>query len=453
MLPWAASVRISGVAKMAADTPATPSTPGQRTLAAIVFTDVVSFSSRMHSDEVGTLKLLQRDFAEMRRLCTEHEGAVLKTTGDGLLLTFTSAVQAVACALAMQRQFAAESKDLAPGGPLQHRIGIHLGDVLVQDKDVMGDGVNIAARLQAEAEPGGICISQTVYDVVKNKLEMQAVSLGARDLKNIAQAMPVYRLLLEAQALGSGKPEPAGGAKKPGRKLALVGGLVAAAVIAAVAGTIILRRGKQPAAAEPAPAPAAVPTAAAVNTTPVPAANAAGGDLAGELAKESSSRRDVMRQMHAQYLDKYDFNGLVLALRDKGESPDAPLNLQQTLRSAEQLVRMKSWLDLSLGRYSKDHPLLVHDLSGDAAKDARIYLAADQRVVYLTDGAPVPRDWSDLKPAEFGALVVSALREAKAVARPVTVGAQAFARLYALPAMTEALNSARLSREKQTQGR
>src|SRR5476649_1049041 len=100
-------------------TQATP-TPGrpsnQRTLAAIVFTDVVSFSARMQADELGTLKLLNRDFAEMRRICTEHEGAVLKTTGDGLLLTFTSAVQAVACSLAMQRQFAGEAKGQAPGG-------------------------------------------------------------------------------------------------------------------------------------------------------------------------------------------------------------------------------------------------------------------------------------------------------------------------------------------------
>ena len=188
---------------MATETPAPFRSPSQRTLAAIVFTDVVSFSARMHSDEVATLQLLQRDFAEMRRLCAEYKGEVLKTTGDGLLLTFTSAVQAVACALAMQRQFAAEAKDRPPGGALQHRIGIHLGDVLVQDKDVMGDGVNIASRLQAEAEPGGICISQTVYDVVKNKLEMKVVSLGARDLKNIAQAMPVYRLILEAQTLDS----------------------------------------------------------------------------------------------------------------------------------------------------------------------------------------------------------------------------------------------------------
>src|SRR5476649_191842 len=207
--------------------PGSVPSPSQRTLAAIVFTDVVGFSARMQRDEMGTLKQLQRDFTEMRRLSAEHEGAVLKTTGDGLLVTFSSAVHAVACALAMQRQFAAEAKEPLASGGLQHRIGIHLGDILVQDQDVMGDGVNIASRLQAEAEPGGICISQTVYDVVKNKLEMNVVSLGARELKNITHAMPVYQLLLEAQALDArGKPARRPGVpdEADGRKLLIAGG-------------------------------------------------------------------------------------------------------------------------------------------------------------------------------------------------------------------------------------
>ena len=159
---------------------------------------------------------------------------VLKTTRDGLLLTFVSAVQAVACALAMQRRFAAAAKDQVPGDALQHRIGIHLGDVLIQDRDVMGDGVNIASRLQAEAEPGGICISQTVYDVVKNKLMMQVVSLGARELKNISSAVPVYRLLLEAQALEpvstahAERGRPQAGSRQ---SLAFVGGATALVLV------------------------------------------------------------------------------------------------------------------------------------------------------------------------------------------------------------------------------
>src|SRR5258708_17775588 len=184
------------------ETPHNPTGPGQRSLAAIVFTDVVSFSARMQADEVVTLRLLQRDFGAMREICTEHQASVLNTAGEGLLLYCSSAVQAVACALVMQRLFAEQARNRPATEPLTHRLGIHLGDVFVNDQDVMGDGVNIAARLQAEAEPGGICISQTVYDVVKNKLALHATRLGPRELKNISQHIPIYRLLLEAQAMG-----------------------------------------------------------------------------------------------------------------------------------------------------------------------------------------------------------------------------------------------------------
>src|ERR1035441_3313741 len=440
---------------MPPDKPAPGTSPGQRTLAAIVFTDVVSFSARMHSDEVGTLRLLQRDFAEMRRLCADFEGQVLKTTGDGLLLTFTSAVQAVACALAMQRQFAAEAKGQpSQGGALQHRIGIHLGDVLVQDQDVMGDGVNIASRLQAEAEPGGICISQTVYDVVKNKLEMKVVSLGARDLKNIAQAMPVYRLLLDAQTLDpaskGASPAPGPAASRP-RRWVLAAAGAAAALAAAIATVVILSRR---APANPRIAATVQPPAApaAPSTAPAPPAQVAAGPPASgpadNLASEYNRRRDVTQQLHALYLDKYDFSGLVLALRDKGESPSAPPSVQQTLRAAEQLVRMKKWLDLALGRYSAQHPLQVRDLSGDSAKDVSLYLAPDERVVLMENGAPRPRDWVELKPEVFGAIIVSAVREAKEPPRAALFGAQAFARFYALPSMTEALASIKAQRQK-----
>ena len=109
---------------------------------------------------------------------------------------------------------------------------------------------------------------------------------------------------------------------------------------------------------------------------------------------------------------------------------------------------MKGWLDLALARHSGQHPLLVRDLSGDAAKDAGVYLAPDQRVVFLQGGAPKPRDWTGLSPSEFGAIIVSAVREAKEPPRAVVLGAQAFARFYALPSMTEALASIRAQRQK-----
>ena len=166
----------------------------KRTLATIAFTDVVGFSERVGRDEAGTLALLENDIATMRVICARHDGRIIKSVGDGLLLFFRSAVDAVECAVEIQSNFAPRRDH-----SLQHRIGIHLGDVFVREDDVMGDGVNVAARLQVEAGPGGICVSQTVYDVVKNALVLRVVALGPRQLKNYRGNLPIYRILLAGQ--------------------------------------------------------------------------------------------------------------------------------------------------------------------------------------------------------------------------------------------------------------
>jgi hypothetical protein len=162
----------------------------------------------MQEDEDRTLSLAARDLEEIRRICEASGGRVLKSTGDGLLIYFDSAVEAVASAVQAQNRLAARAEELPPPDRLQHRVGIHLGDVFLSEGDVMGDGVNIAARLQSEAPPGGICISQTVYDVVKNRLQLQVTPLGPKELKNIKEAVPVYQVLLEAVRQES-KPAPA----------------------------------------------------------------------------------------------------------------------------------------------------------------------------------------------------------------------------------------------------
>src|ERR1043166_736194 len=172
---------------------------GQRRLAAIVFTDVVGFSARIQENETETLRLVERDTQLIQGICESFHGRTLKSTGDGLLMFFDSAVDAVAAALKIQEELAQSKATASPHESLEHRIGIHLGDVFIREDDVMGDGVNIAARLQKEAEPGGICISQTVYEVVKNKLSLQVISLGPRDLKNIREAVPAYQIILDAQ--------------------------------------------------------------------------------------------------------------------------------------------------------------------------------------------------------------------------------------------------------------
>lgn len=173
---------------------------GQRTLATVVFTDCVGFSARMSVDEDHTLDLIRRDLKFMRQLCRQYEGRVLKSTGDGLLMCFTSAVKAVECAMEIQRSITERAIELPPEDALEHRIGIHLADMFITETDVMGNGVNIAARLQTEAEPGGICISQTVFDVIKASLHIDSDYLGPRELKNIREVVPVYRILMSPES-------------------------------------------------------------------------------------------------------------------------------------------------------------------------------------------------------------------------------------------------------------
>ncbi|HBY80900.1 MAG TPA: hypothetical protein DEG47_28705, partial [Cyanobacteria bacterium UBA11148] len=167
----------------------------EKILAAIVFTDVESFTKKMVADEKHTLELIQRDFDLMNQICQQFTGHVLKSLGDGLLMCFPSAEKAVSCAIEIQKVLAAAAKNQPERDILRHRIGIHLGEVFFSDNDVMGNGVNMAARLQAQAPAGGICLSQTVYDAVKDCRQINAVYAGLRELKNIPEPVPVYEIL------------------------------------------------------------------------------------------------------------------------------------------------------------------------------------------------------------------------------------------------------------------
>lgn len=172
---------------------------GQRLLAAIMVTDAVGFSSRMSVDEGLTLRLIDRDLTLLAQICQDFGGTVLKSTGDGLLIYFLSAVEAVSCGLEMQRRLVEQTLGLDANDYFDHRIGIHLGDILVSEQDVMGNGVNITARLQTYSKPRGLCVSQTIYDVVKARLSLNATFLGPLPLKNIQEPVPAYQLSLQPE--------------------------------------------------------------------------------------------------------------------------------------------------------------------------------------------------------------------------------------------------------------
>ncbi len=166
-----------------------------RRLAAILSADVVGYSRLMGADEAGTLGALQAHREELiDPTIAARDGRVVKLMGDGLLVVFKSAVHAVECAIDIQSGISERNVKVPDSRRMVFRIGVNVGDVIIEGDDIYGDGVNIAARLQELAEPGGVCISGTVFDQVENKLDHNFVELGEQRLKNIAKPVRVYRL-------------------------------------------------------------------------------------------------------------------------------------------------------------------------------------------------------------------------------------------------------------------
>ena len=174
----------------------------ERKLAAILAADVVGYSRLMGLDELGTLQALK---AHRRKLIdptiSAHGGVIVKTTGDGLLVSFASAVDGVACAVAIQRGMIRRNAELAEDQRFLLRIGINVGDIILDKNDIFGDGVNIAARLETLSEPGGLCISHTVRDQIGEKLPLAFADLGEQTVKNIAK--PVHVFMMSSQAIAS----------------------------------------------------------------------------------------------------------------------------------------------------------------------------------------------------------------------------------------------------------
>src|ERR1700720_1430460 len=175
--------------------------PVERRLAAILAADVAGYSRLMGADEEGTHERLS---AHLRELVDpkikEHRGRTVKNTGDGLLAEFASVVDAVRCAVQVQRGMIDREPEVPDGQRIRFRIGINLGDVIVEEHDIFGDGVNVAARLEALADPGGICVSGTVRDHIGDRLPYAFEDMGEQSVKNIARPVRVYALRPEAVA-------------------------------------------------------------------------------------------------------------------------------------------------------------------------------------------------------------------------------------------------------------
>jgi adenylate cyclase len=247
----------------------TDARPVERRLAAIMAADVLGYSRLMGADEIGTLRALQ---AHRRELIdpniAAHRGRIVKTTGDGILVEFPSAVEAVACAIAVQRDIASRNAVVAEDKRLTFRVGINIGDIISEAGDIFGDGVNVAARLESLCEPGGLCISRAVRDQVRDKLPIIFDDLGEQLVKNIARPVRVFGLTPQVIAA---LPElaPNGRAAPGGRSLLWMIAALIAAMVAAGGGAWWMVR-----------APALMPQPSELTATPPAPIGAARASIA-----------------------------------------------------------------------------------------------------------------------------------------------------------------------------
>jgi len=206
----------------------------KRKLTAIFSADAVEYSRLMGEDEEATVRTLTAYREVLTTLIQQHNGKVLDSPGDNLLAEFVSVVDAVQCAVAVQKEIKARNNELTENRRMQFRIGINLGDVIQEEERIYGDGVNIAARLEGLAEPGGICISKTAFDHIESKLPYGYDFLGDQTVKNITKPVGAYRVIMEPRVTVAGKPVD----KKPAalQRMPILVGAVAVLVLAVAAG-------------------------------------------------------------------------------------------------------------------------------------------------------------------------------------------------------------------------
>jgi adenylate cyclase len=295
--------------------------PVERRLAAIVAADVVGYSRLMGTDEIGTLRALRSHRRELiDPNIKAHRGRIVKTTGDGVLVEFPSAVEAVACSIALQRGVASRNEGVTEDKRLTFRVGINVGDIISEAGDIFGDGVNVAARLEALCEPGGLCISRAVRDQVRDKLPINFEDLGEQRVKNIAR--PVRAFGLTPQAIAAVPELAASASTAPARRsqLWISATLIAVTLAAGGAGWWMLRapplapQSAQPAAATPAPIGAG---RASIAVLPLEAIGAEGGTdyFADGLTEDIISALGRFRDLSVMSL------GAVFAYKGKHPSP------------------------------------------------------------------------------------------------------------------------------------
>jgi class 3 adenylate cyclase/TolB-like protein len=272
-----------------------------RRLVAVVVADVAGYSRLMERDEAGTherLRALHSDLIAPK--IAEHGGRTVKTSGDGMLLEFASATSALRCAVEIQREMGVRNLYVAPDERIEFRIGINLGDIIVEGDDIIGDGVNVAARLETLAEPGGICVASAVWEQVHEDLGIEFIDSGEQHVKNISKPIRVFRVGLgkksAANASTAASAKVTAVRRLGGRRIAIIGGAIAVLAIVGI-GTWqwMQRQGLAGSATVAGPSPRSIMVlpfgASAADATLGPLADSLTGDVTRALANSVRDAR------------------------------------------------------------------------------------------------------------------------------------------------------------------
>ncbi len=394
----------------------------QRTLASIMFTDVVAFSKHSAINEERTYRALNRDFDLIYKAVAEHDGQVLNTMGDGMMVIFMSPVQCMRCALLIQGELYRQSLNKPVDGVLQHRLGLHLGDIILNGKNTMGDGVNQAARIQALARPEAIAMSREFHDMVLNKLPFSAKYLGPQRAKNIHDAIPIWEISpiddmirqKAAEALFTPTAsESSDGAT--GRRSAFI--LLAVLVLVGFASALIfmvktanqaktlMPPGKSTQAELEANA-RKFPGLRKGNNTPTPPANKPNNPSTKptSLLLNATEVADV-----AAKTISYDYAGVSDILK-KAIGADSDEG-KAMIKKFDDLALFKHWLETEVSAAKETAPLMGQ-LEGVAIK---VYSTADGTMI--DNGTPVVKNLWEFKPS-----TISAVAEAAAAKPPTGAG-------------------------------
>jgi class 3 adenylate cyclase len=396
---------------------------GERTLASIMFTDVVSFSKHSAINEERTYRALNRDFDLIYRAVADHNGQVLNTMGDGMMIVFMSAVQCMQCAIAIQGELYRLALSNPVDGVLQHRLGLHVGDIILNGKNTMGDGVNQAARIQALARPESIAMSREFYNMVHTKTPFNAKYLGKLRAKNIPDAIPIWEIapiddaIRQQAAEALFTPDTTGSADgATGRRSAVILLTVLILLVLASAPIFLLQSARNAARQQAKGSGHVLPdgkstkeelqkiakglkglngTEANTPEANVPVANNAPTGPAS-LSLNATEVADV-----AAKTNSHDYAGVVEILK-KAAGADSE-DGKTMIKKYEDLVAFQSWLNTDILTITEAAPLNV------AIEGAQVKVYASTGGVVIDNGTPVTRGLWEYKEATILAIAEALL--------------------------------------------